>query len=369
MNIIAFLIFFIGTIFNIVHASVDTDDTYLQAMYNAAQRYEHQGDIQQAKTLYTDLFEKTKNTDKKHSHFSCSQALALILFRRENNLLEAKQMFQYALSGFQQLQQSSEAVLTTQSHLAFVLKKMNTTASVEEALYLLESVLEEYETLKGSTHPSTLASVTNLGLLLSESGRYDEAEVLLKRAASDFQDTLGISHTRTIAAHVNLASFYEKKQIQKLQLSIEQYELALSGTRYNKKMQDGLIFLLTNLGLLLKDVGNVDFDSENLQRAETCLREVYMYELAKETNNNKDNKNLFVAAANLASVLISMGKEYEEEAQELMLFATGGLSTEEYTLHTLDSVKNVIKQYTLDLKEKEQSMNDKNANTCMKEDL
>ena len=71
-----------------------------------------------------------------------------------------------------------------------------------EPLYR-EALKVKRETL-GDRHPSTLASINNLGLLLSDQGKYDEAEPLYREALKVQRETLGDRHPDTLVSINNI---------------------------------------------------------------------------------------------------------------------------------------------------------------------
>ena len=63
----------------------------------------------------------------------------------------------------------------------------------------------------GSDDPETLISVNNLGSLLKEQGKLEEAEVLFRRALEGSERVLGVDHPNTLACMYILAFFLRKK--------------------------------------------------------------------------------------------------------------------------------------------------------------
>jgi hypothetical protein len=57
--------------------------------------------------------------------------------------------------------------------------------------------LEAREKMLGREHPSTLNSVTHLGHVLSNQGKYEEAEAMHRRALEAQEKVLGREHFRT----------------------------------------------------------------------------------------------------------------------------------------------------------------------------
>ena len=65
-----------------------------------------------------------------------------------------------------------------------------------------------------SAHPSTLRAASNLGLLLVDMGRLDEAEVLLREALAGQQLALGEGHPDTRTTAASLEALLKRRQQQ-----------------------------------------------------------------------------------------------------------------------------------------------------------
>ncbi|KIM96916.1 hypothetical protein OIDMADRAFT_131494 [Oidiodendron maius Zn] len=67
------------------------------------------------------------------------------------------------------------------------------------------------EAILGVEHPSTLASVDNLGSVLSRQGKYEEAEAMHQRALKGHEKVLGPEHPYTLASIDNLGSVLSRQ--------------------------------------------------------------------------------------------------------------------------------------------------------------
>jgi nephrocystin-3 len=81
-------------------------------------------------------------------------------------------------------------------HLADFLSAAGYFCKFTEDLYRLS--LEHDELELGPGHPETLRSINDIGNLLSNNGKYDEAEVLIRRALEGFEQSLGAEHPETL---------------------------------------------------------------------------------------------------------------------------------------------------------------------------
>ena len=75
---------------------------------------------------------------------------------------------------------------------------------------LREALGVKRETL-GNRHPSTLASINNLGTLLLEKGDLTAAESLLREALEGMRETFGNRHPNTLICINNLGSLFQEK--------------------------------------------------------------------------------------------------------------------------------------------------------------
>ena len=58
----------------------------------------------------------------------------------------------------------------------------------------------------GKEHPSTLTSMNNLAGVLSDQGKYKQAEEMHRQALGLYETVLGKEHPHTLASMSNLAS-------------------------------------------------------------------------------------------------------------------------------------------------------------------
>ena len=65
--------------------------------------------------------------------------------------------------------------------------------------------LDGYEKVLGKEHPSTLTSVSNLASVLTNQGKYEEAEAMNQRAPDGKEKVLGKKHPSTLTSVSNLA--------------------------------------------------------------------------------------------------------------------------------------------------------------------
>ncbi|KAF7137072.1 hypothetical protein CNMCM5793_006960 [Aspergillus hiratsukae] len=93
------------------------------------------------------------------------------------------------------------------SDMAAARRKM--TDDDEEALGAVFRSKSIQETALGPEHPDTLTSVSNLGSVLKDQGKYEEAEVMHRRALEGSEKALGPEHPDTLVSVSHLGSVLE----------------------------------------------------------------------------------------------------------------------------------------------------------------
>ena len=126
------------------------------------------------------------------------------------------------------------------------------------------------ETL-GNRHPDTLTSIGNLGLLLKDQGKYDEAEPLLREDLQACRETLGDRHPSTLSSIGHLADLLRERD----QLDAASAELGDAVAVATEVLgPDHLITLVTvakAARLTLAQTGNVEPLRETVWRMEAVL--------------------------------------------------------------------------------------------------
>ena len=74
---------------------------------------------------------------------------------------------------------------------------LNLEASFENALQIFKNVLVKQEKTIGVSHPDTLLTVNNLGLLYYNLGDYEKAESFYRRSIEGNEVALGKNHQKT----------------------------------------------------------------------------------------------------------------------------------------------------------------------------
>jgi tetratricopeptide (TPR) repeat protein len=80
----------------------------------------------------------------------------------------------------------------------------------------------------GPDHPSTVATIGNLGVLYSDQGKLDMAEEMYVRALEGYEKALGRDHTLTLGTVSNLRLLYavqgELRALYKIQGKLDEAE-------------------------------------------------------------------------------------------------------------------------------------------------
>jgi tetratricopeptide (TPR) repeat protein len=173
-----------------------------------------------------------------------------------------------------------------------------------EAVIPYRRALEGYEKELGVRHPATLTRVSNLAGVLQAQGRYEEAEKLNRRALEGYEKELGVHHPHTLTSVNNLASvlrdqgkYEEAEKLNRRALEGREKEL---GGRHPHTLTS-----VNSLALVLQAQGKYE-EAEKLNRRalEGMEKELGVHHPATLTSVN-----------DLASVLRAQGKY--EEAEKL----------------------------------------------------
>ncbi|KAL6155234.1 hypothetical protein ACJQWK_00900 [Exserohilum turcicum] len=167
-----------------------------------------------------------------------------------------------------------------------------------EELYV--QVMESRKRVLGSKHPHTLASVNNLGSVLSRQGKYEEAEVMHRRALEVREKVLGREHPDTLASVSNLGSVLESKG--KYEEAEAMHRRALEG--YEKVLgreHPDTLASVSNLGSVLESKGKYE-EAEVMHRRALEVREKVL---------GREHPDTLTSVNNIGSVLERQGK-YEE---------------------------------------------------------
>ncbi|KAF8853548.1 HET-domain-containing protein [Acephala macrosclerotiorum] len=188
------------------------------------------------------------------------------LYASQGRLVEAKQMYQRALQGYEKawgLEHTSTLALQGYEK-AWGLEHTSTLDTINnlgilyvnqgklgEAEQMYQRALRGYEKAWGPEHTSTLRTINNLGFLYASQGKLVEAERLYRRALRGYEKAWGWEHTSTLCTVKNLGFLYENQG--KLAKAEEMYQRALRG--YEKAWapeHTSTLSMVNNLGHIFK---------------------------------------------------------------------------------------------------------------------
>jgi len=128
---------------------------------------------------------------------------------------------------------------------------------LEEAQVLFHEALEAGRATLGNQHPNTLVSINNLGLLLHHQGKLEEAGVLYREALGAERATHGDRHPNTLTSINNLASLLAQQS--KFEEAGVLYREALEAKRATLGNQHPeTLISINNFGYLLYALGKLD---------------------------------------------------------------------------------------------------------------
>ncbi|KAL9578730.1 MAG: hypothetical protein Q9203_006987, partial [Teloschistes exilis] len=122
---------------------------------------------------------------------------------------EAKEMFQDALEAQEAaLGAEHPATLASVSNLALVLRSQGKYKQAED---MTRRALEGSEKALGKENPDTLTSVSILASVLRSQGKYEQAEDMIRRALEGREKALGKEHPNTLTSVSDLASVLQSQ--------------------------------------------------------------------------------------------------------------------------------------------------------------
>ncbi|CRG88502.1 Nephrocystin-3 [Talaromyces islandicus] len=251
------------------------------------------------------------------------------LYQDQGKLKEAEETYQQALAGFEKvLGPDHTSTLNTVNNLGFLYRNQG---KLKEAKEMFQRALTGYENALGPDHTSTLGTVNDLGLLYSDQDKLKEAEELFQRALTGYEKALGPDHTSTLVTVNNLGNLYSDQG--KLKEAKEMFQRALTG--YEKALgPDHTLHspaLNNNLGILY-------FYQGKLKEAE----EMYQRALAgKEKTLGLDHTSTLDTVNNLGLFYSCQGKlkEAEEMYQRALAGKEKALGPDH--ISTLDTINNL----------------------------
>jgi tetratricopeptide (TPR) repeat protein len=167
----------------------------------------------------------------------------------------------------------------------------------EEAEEMHRRTLTLNETVLGKEHPSTLTGMNNLALVLSHQGKYEEAEVMYRRTLTLNETMLGKEHPSTLTSMNNLAMVLSYQGTYEEAEEMHRRTLTLSETVLGKEHPDTLTSM-SNLATVLSDQGKYG-EAEKMYRRTLTLRKLI---LGAEHPHTLSSRN------SLAAVLSSQDK-------------------------------------------------------------
>ena len=202
------------------------DDKLTDECYNLGLLYANQGKLVEAKQMYQRAlqgYEKAWGPD----HTSTLDTVNNLgnLYKNQGKLAEAEQMYQRALRGYEKAWgPDHRSTLDTVNNLGILYVDQG---KLVEAEQMYQRALQGYEKAWGPDHTSTLSTVNNMGLLYADQGKLAEAEQMYQRALQGYEKAWGPDHTSTLSTVNNLGLLYANQG--KLVEAEQMYQRALRG--------------------------------------------------------------------------------------------------------------------------------------------
>ena len=270
--------------------SLVRDDELADDCHNLGYLYANQGKLVEAKQMYQRAlqgYEKAWGPD--HTSTLDTVNNLGLLYADQGKLVEAEQMCQRALQGKEKAWgRDHTSTLDTVNNLAVLHKNQG---KLVEAEQMCQWALQGKEKAWGPDHTSTLDTVNNLAVLYKNQGKLVEAEQMYQRALQGYEKAWGPDYTSTLSTVNNLANLYANQG--KLVEAEQMYQRALQG--YEKAISPDLIStyvpaltITFNLGLLFEREDDITTARTMFSEALRGYKQVFGADHAKsETVRNK----------------------------------------------------------------------------------
>jgi tetratricopeptide (TPR) repeat protein len=223
------------------------------------------------------------------------------------------------------------STLTSMNNLARVLSDQG---KYEQAEEMHRQVLRLSETVLGKEHPDTLSSMNNLAEVLSCQGKYEQAEEMHRQVLRLSETVLGKEHPDTLSSMNNLAEVLSCQGKYEQAEEMHRQVLRLSETVLGKEHPNTLTSM-NNLAEVLSRQGKYE-------QAEEMHRQVLRL---CETVLGKEHPNTLTSMNNLAGLLSCQGKyEQAEEMHRQVLRLCKTVLGKEHpnTLTSMNNLANVL---------------------------
>ncbi|KOO33518.1 tetratricopeptide repeat domain protein [Chrysochromulina tobinii] len=175
---------------------------------------------------------------------------------------------------------------------------------LEEAQVLFHEALEAGRATLGNQHPNTLVSINNLGLLLHHQGKLEEAGVLYREALGAERATHGDRHPNTLTSINNLASLLAQQS--KFEEAGVLYREALEAKRATLGNQHPeTLISINNFGYLLYALGQGKLDEAGVLYREALE--------ARRATLGDRHPHTLISMNNLGTLLRDQGEFHEAE--------------------------------------------------------
>jgi len=125
------------------------------------------------------------------------------------------------------------------------------------SLKLHQEILKSRRKLLGGSHPETLGSINNLGIVYKKRGDLRKAKIFFEKALKGFENSLGYNHSATLKAVGNLAGILDLKGRPAKAETL--YQRALEGERHNHgSFHPATLLAMNNLASFYEEMGKVD---------------------------------------------------------------------------------------------------------------
>jgi tetratricopeptide (TPR) repeat protein len=202
------------------------DESMAWIYHNLGDLYRDQDKLAEAEQMYQRALQgKEKSLGAEHILTLDTVHNLGRLYLDHDKLVEAEQMCRRALQGREKaLGAEHKSTLDTVHNLGWLYEKQGKPTEAEQ---IYQQALQRSEKVLGAKHRSTLQTVNNLGALYGDQGKLAEAEQMYQRALQGRENALGAEHILTLETVHNLGWLYAEQR--KLAEAEQMYQRALQG--------------------------------------------------------------------------------------------------------------------------------------------
>ncbi len=271
------------------------------ALISLGNHYNSQGKYKKAQVALEKIIEGMGPNSQETPNTMAARSALAVSYVRQGNFAEAEDLFRYTLElSMAALGPKNKSLVAILGNLGNVLHEQGKS---DDAIHYMKWGLDLNIEIRGENDPFTLTSMGNLANVVREKGNLAEAESLLTRAIASMHETLGAEHPQTLMYEYNLSELLnllgQHHEAENLSRKTWEAQKIVMGENHHFTLESHDM-----LGVSLKHLGQ-------LEQAEQIHRQVWH---EKTQLLGSDNPYTLLTQNNLAEVLFARHKHEEAES-------------------------------------------------------